>query len=749
MKHLIICREYPPAPGGGIGTYAFHVSRLLAEKGETVHVIGQLWKGAERMIEEKHQGKLIIHRVHYENWPTYKGGRPCLREGKGLWESNLPSQYFSWQACLLAERLIEEEGIDIIEAQEYEAPLYFLQLRRALGFGPKRCPPCIVHLHSPTELIARHNDWDVCLPDISTAKRLEDYTIAASDALLCPSRYLARQVESCYELQENTVQVIPLPIGDSPALKRDERTWEQGAICFVGRLERRKGIIEWIDAAVSVARDYPDAHFEFVGANILGTEEMGGEEFVKRRIPADLSVRFHFRGQQSREGIFQYLLSSRIAVVPSRWENYPNTCLEALCSGIPVIASREGGMAEMVVDGRTGWLADHQGCSGLAQALKRALETPPAKIAEMGYCAASEIRQICDNGKITESHLEFRRRVVQKGAIRSCDIPINLPWGKKPVSGALARRIPHDKNKNGIAIVVTCFNTGRFLEDCLKSIKLQTQKPAVVIIVDDNSTDEQTVDILNKTQRAGWQVVLKKDGDLVPVKNTGIETALGSNPDILGFVFLRAEDVLQPGFIAACESVLQRRPEIGLVSCWTQFYGTDDKVWIQPCPSFPYQWLSNEAAPFSAVRTEALIAAGKFRPVMSNGYDVWDLFNAIMAAGWVAVTIPEIMGSQWVWNDSILDASHARRRGKMRREILERFPDLITKDAESIVLLTQSYIEYSTGNEYLARKKYLMLLQKILRSPLGRGLMALRRKNNAARKRANGWVSNLFSRITG
>ena len=41
MKHLIFCREYPPAPGGGIGTYAFLISHLLAEFGETVHVISQ------------------------------------------------------------------------------------------------------------------------------------------------------------------------------------------------------------------------------------------------------------------------------------------------------------------------------------------------------------------------------------------------------------------------------------------------------------------------------------------------------------------------------------------------------------------------------------------------------------------------------------------------------------------------------------------------------------------------------------
>ena len=60
MNHLIICREYPPAPsGGGIGTYARHMAELLARHGETVHVIGQRWPGASRATETQLGGRLI------------------------------------------------------------------------------------------------------------------------------------------------------------------------------------------------------------------------------------------------------------------------------------------------------------------------------------------------------------------------------------------------------------------------------------------------------------------------------------------------------------------------------------------------------------------------------------------------------------------------------------------------------------------------------------------------------------------
>src|SRR5437016_14504407 len=136
MKHLIICSEYPPTGSGGIGTYVDNISRLLAGHGETVHVISQIWQGAEKQIEKKVSGRLIVHRLPFEDWTSFIGRKlhPDVksRRGKGLHQSSYPPQCFSWQAGLLAEQLIEQEGIDIIEAQEFEAPLYYLQLRRAL-----------------------------------------------------------------------------------------------------------------------------------------------------------------------------------------------------------------------------------------------------------------------------------------------------------------------------------------------------------------------------------------------------------------------------------------------------------------------------------------------------------------------------------------------------------------------------------------------------------------------------------------
>src|SRR5665213_4008388 len=104
MNHLFLCREYPPAPypAGGIGTYVSHITRLLAEHGETVHLIGQRWEGAPEHTERQCDGHLIIHRIAAEDMDLYPSLMPheiAAREVKAMQASSFPAQWFAWVAA--------------------------------------------------------------------------------------------------------------------------------------------------------------------------------------------------------------------------------------------------------------------------------------------------------------------------------------------------------------------------------------------------------------------------------------------------------------------------------------------------------------------------------------------------------------------------------------------------------------------------------------------------------------------------
>jgi glycosyltransferase involved in cell wall biosynthesis len=696
MRHLIVSREYPPAPypPGGIGTYVATIARLLAEAGESVHVIAQQWTGAPRAEERLVGGRLTIHRVPLEHpADALRDLASEMQAVPALAASAFPPQAFAWQAALRAEQLVEREGIDVIEAQEWEAPLYYFQLRRALGLGPTPQPPCIVHLHSPTELIFRYNEWPTDRPDYLPTKRLEDHTIAAADAWLCPSRFLARQVETEYALEPDAVDVIPLPLGGTPFVSRPRSVWERGPVCFVGRLEPRKGVVEWVDAAVRVALGQPWLEFEFLGTDMAYLPGLSVHQVLERRIPAELRGRFHFHGSRPRSEVIEHLARARAAVVPSRWENYPNACVEALASGLPVIASPDGGMRELVQDGLTGWIAPTSAPEGLAEALRRALATDPEALAAMGRAAAEAAGRLCDDARIVACHIEFRRAVAARGADRSRRLPPNLPWSRRPGPGA-ARPVrgAAPPPSAGLAVIVAAGSAAggsphdvAALRECVASVDAQSRPPAARVLVGTDALARSDAGraLLAQARADGWTAAAADVASGERELATAV-AELCAGATWLGVVVVEAPARLAPTFLERGADVLHTCPEVGLVSSWADL---GDGTWrVEPGPTLPWQLLENGAPHAPLFRVEALAGAGGLRDEVAGApHQLWDAATAVLAAGWAAVTYPERL----VWLPAVdaADARIARHLGRPRalRQVLERVPPAVAAAAPELL----------------------------------------------------------------
>jgi glycosyltransferase involved in cell wall biosynthesis len=620
MRHLIVSREYPPAPyaAGGIGAYVANIARLMAEAGETVHIVAQRWKGAPLAREESIDGRLIVHRVGEGDLPGDGEEAERLRlELAGLRASDFPNQWFAWSAGLLAERLVAAEGVDAIEGQEWEAPLHFLMLRRALGLGPERRPPCIVHLHSATAFIRRFNGSMVAPASHETMTRMEAFCIHQADALLCPSRFYAAQCEQYFSLPAGSVRVIPLPIGEVRPIARTPETWASGPVVVVGRIEPRKGVVEWMSAAAHVAREDPDIRFDFVGADILGMQAA-----LAARLPSKMRSRFRFHGAKTRAEMDAILATARAAAVPSRWENFPNVCVEAMGSGLPVIATRTGGMAEMIEDGRCGWLApDPRFASmeeGLVQALRRCLAASPSERASMGAAAHEAVARLCDNHATVAAHLEFRSGVVARGAARSARF------------GAADARTGRPARSGRCGVVVRA-SSAAAAASTLASLHAQTEPPAAVALV------------LPAREAApeGAPLVEIAEGYGSDAWNRGYAALSGRE---IGFwMFLDAEDSLAPACLARVRSVFDACPDIGLLSPWTERPGGAEAMEARPCPHPVHQLVRNDAACASAFRHAALAEGPPFQFALRREYDIWRLANAVMARGWRAATLPELL----------------------------------------------------------------------------------------------------------
>jgi hypothetical protein len=99
-----------------------------------------------------------------------------------------------------------------------------------------------------------------------------------------------------------------------------------------------------------------------------------------------------------------------------------------MSTGLPVLASPHGGMAEMIADNQSGWIAADGSAEALAAALCRALATPANVRATMGANAAQAIRRMCDNDTIVAAHIALRTQLAQSALTPAQAFTRTSPW---------------------------------------------------------------------------------------------------------------------------------------------------------------------------------------------------------------------------------------------------------------------------------------------------------------------------------
>jgi glycosyltransferase involved in cell wall biosynthesis len=147
-----------------------------------------------------------------------------------------------------------------------------------------------------------------------------------------------------------------------------EKTWETARLLFVGRLVHQKGL----DLLLKALRDLRELHWELtiVGDGVLRDELQASLDHF------NISERVHFVGWQRDEDLVRYYQQANLFILPSRHEGMPNVILEAMASGLPVIASNIPGNEELVLYETTGLLFPTEDVDSLRGALHTLIQDP-------------------------------------------------------------------------------------------------------------------------------------------------------------------------------------------------------------------------------------------------------------------------------------------------------------------------------------------------------------------------------------
>jgi glycosyltransferase involved in cell wall biosynthesis len=182
-----------------------------------------------------------------------------------------------------------------------------------------------------------------------------------------PSDAMANHIASVCSYPRPQIQVLPNPVDIdhfcphvSKANVRTHDDAESGlletfrpvSILYVGRLDRFKGMdtLARSTAMILVARS--NVSIDIVGKE---TDDFSTEDFLAY-VPSRLHGRIVFHGWISYGELPSYYRRASVCVVPSHWESFGYTAAEAMACGVPVVASRVGGLSDLVIDGCTGRL---------------------------------------------------------------------------------------------------------------------------------------------------------------------------------------------------------------------------------------------------------------------------------------------------------------------------------------------------------------------------------------------------------
>lgn len=341
MHVAMVCSEFPPF-GGGTASHVSGLAAALVRAGAEVSI-----------VTRGHGGQAVTRQRHVTVYAP-----PC--------PPIYP--YHARFHGLLVSRLLTRIG----------SSLDIVHLHSPLVFAPQTDLPIVTSVHGTVGGGLRATDANQAKSLLERALmheflRAEESAVMSADRILPISAACAAELRSTYN-PKTAMNVVTNGV-DIDFFKPNEESRERTPlILFVGRMVSQKGLDELVLAGSRIMKRWKDAVFVFAGS---GRDSIRLQRKA-RSLGMDHNVRFI--GQVNKEQLRDLYQRAWIFVLPSRYEGMPSAVLEALASGLPMVATNVGGVGEAVRDGYEGMLVCPRDSEALAVAMDSLLDSEDTRV---------------------------------------------------------------------------------------------------------------------------------------------------------------------------------------------------------------------------------------------------------------------------------------------------------------------------------------------------------------------------------
>lgn len=360
--------EFPPHISGGLGTASYGLTKGMAtlDDLEVIFVVPKAWGDEDESVVQligANQVPVAFKRVYYKGfkkpleqieveskivpytdpedfWKVTRSevsGHSIYVEtdskGKvdfsGKYDNNLMDEIHKY--AVVASVIAEENEFDIIHAHDWLAYPAGIAAMEVSG------KPLVIHVHA--------TDFDrsggSVNPDVY---RIEKNGMDAASKIITVSNLTRDIVINKYHIDPSKVETVynavePVAMTENMIVKKG---FDEKVVTFLGRITMQKGPEYFIEAANKVLKKMDNVRFVMAGSGDMM------ERMMRRAAALKITDRFHFTGFLRGADVFSMLYMSDVYIMPSVSEPFGISPLEAMQSNVPVIISKQSGVAEIL-----------------------------------------------------------------------------------------------------------------------------------------------------------------------------------------------------------------------------------------------------------------------------------------------------------------------------------------------------------------------------------------------------------------
>lgn len=398
MKICLINNLYPPTVRGGAEqVVARTVERLLAEGHSVVVITTSAGAGSE-----EHKERLSIYRFCPTNLYYYTNATHHSVVVRGWW--HLVNLFHVGSARHIANILLKEKP-DIVHTHNLMGVGFLVpyQIRR-LGFRHVHTVHD-VQLVEPSGVILKlqERSWRYTKFPFTIYAWVMRRLIGSPDIVISPSQFLLDfyTTRGFFPASQKVLLRNPVPLPTTIDRFRPDTALH---FLYLGQIEAHKGVLFLVDAFMEFLRT----------SSVLATLHMVGagsqQALIEKKVQG--ISRFVLHGKVERGMLPQLFARIDATIVPSLcYENSPTVIFESFSFGVPVIASRVEGIAEIIKEGENGWTFETGNRQALVEVLHAASRRPTV-LQEMGKKSIQYVKPLSEE-KYSLALLQLYHRLVR------------------------------------------------------------------------------------------------------------------------------------------------------------------------------------------------------------------------------------------------------------------------------------------------------------------------------------------------